>query len=63
MILTCNCTSYRGPIQKAAGNVRAAEFQSMEYGARKRVHNPLAHKPKTTQEYRCTVCGIVRTKS
>lgn len=39
----------------------AARQQDEMYGKNLRVHNPLATKSGTTQQYRCTVCGGVRT--
>jgi len=37
------------------------EYQDKEYGKNNRVHNELAPKSGHPQEYRCTVCGRVRT--
>ena len=47
MILPCKC---------------AHEFQDARHGSHKRVHNPIKICPDVDQEYRCTVCGSVKTK-
>ncbi len=38
------------------------EYQDKKYGKGNRVHNALASKSGRLQEYRCTVCGDVKTK-
>lgn len=35
-------------------------YQDKQYGAYKRLHNPMARKKTQTPRYRCTVCGATR---
>jgi len=46
MILFCSCEH---------------RYQDEKYGGGKRVFNKMEKKPTSPQEYRCTVCGRVRT--
>lgn len=50
MILRCNCNH---------------EYQDHVYGKQLRVHNPKKRDKggNAPQEWRCTVCGAVRTES
>jgi len=39
------------------------EYQDEKYGTGKRVHNALASNSGHPRQYRCTVCGDIKTQS